>query len=236
MNRIICFICNSDENVYSKNILTIKSKHSAAPLIELMEKCFKHHYLDRIQLKYSFVCKYCVTKFEEYDLAITTALRIEEEFRTLLMHKKEVEQPTLEQAEYLDLEDNYNLVLEEPAITEPKNCNKEKLTNSTIDSPCRSTDFEQVDEYKTVTAGIHTTATDESHLDTDDSIETETIFHNYSNEMIMKLENNSPTKHNRSLSKKKEYKCEYCFSDFTTKYALTVSIIPTIFIFIYLVP
>lgn len=207
MSSVKCFVCNSDKDV--NTLLTTKSKHSGSPLIELLKKCLKQHYLK--SMKHSIVCRPCVDKFDEYDLALMTSLRIEEEFCNNLIKntaKNDVEDTSVLKESKSIAQSIFSTELDNKILPNQIENFDESECESVVDTYPRD---QLISE--TVNTDLH-------------DIEEGIIFHNYSNKMIMKLEKDDEDdiKKSKINISKISFKCKYCISNFGMQSELAVSL------------
>lgn len=114
-----CYVCDTVAQFFCKNIFTLTTKHSETPVYQFFEKFLG--YSIESQENEKIVCQDCLIKIDEYDLAYTTAQKIEKEL-TILVNRtrtkygidpsryivKEIK------PEYLDLEEMLEEVYNEP--------------------------------------------------------------------------------------------------------------------------
>ena len=123
MNPQSCYICSQQTRFYCKNIFVLTTKHTDTPILKYLEQFAGHTLHDLYSnntdetnisstlsssVALNIICQSCITKLDEYDLAITTALKVETDLKSMLLKKKEVV-PEFE-VEYVveehDFEDN----------------------------------------------------------------------------------------------------------------------------------
>lgn len=96
MEPLICYICNDASVFYSRNLFKTKSKYSETQICEMIRNLLcnfpSEREYDSIRCDNSdyCICIQCLDKIDEYDLAITTAKRIETELRDLLLHSETI--------------------------------------------------------------------------------------------------------------------------------------------------
>lgn len=79
-----CYVCDTLAQFFCKNIFTLTTKHSETPVYQFFEK-FLGYNIDSEDVE-KIVCQDCLIKIDEYDLAFTTAQKIEKEL-TLLVNR-----------------------------------------------------------------------------------------------------------------------------------------------------
>lgn len=93
METKICYICNIQTTLYSKNLIETKSEHTNTPIADFISKFLGNYpsyrnwgavYETKITDE-RFGCIECIAKINEYDLACVTAERIENELREILL-------------------------------------------------------------------------------------------------------------------------------------------------------
>lgn len=77
-----CFVCDTVAQFFCKNIFTLTTKHSETPVYQFLEKFLG--YSIESQENDKIVCQDCLIKIDEYDLAFTTAQKIEKELTMLV--------------------------------------------------------------------------------------------------------------------------------------------------------
>lgn len=87
-----CFICdNTVESESSSNVFEVLTGHSQTPVHLFLEKFVGHSLSSRTQPNFSdLLCQLCVDKFDEYDLAVSTAQRVQHQLTECFnatMHK-----------------------------------------------------------------------------------------------------------------------------------------------------
>lgn len=92
MDALDCYICNTTSLFYSVNLFKTKSKYSETRICEFI-RTFLGDYSSKRQCETininendHCVCVECLSKIDEYDLAIMTAKRVEAEMRDILLH------------------------------------------------------------------------------------------------------------------------------------------------------
>lgn len=105
---ISCFVCDEQTHLLSKNIGQINSKHSATEVHKFIEK-FIGQNLDEYVMETSVICKACLDKINEYDLAIVTSNQVEKELCEKLVktHNKMLEEDIVYEVKY-EIEDEDN--------------------------------------------------------------------------------------------------------------------------------
>lgn len=96
MELLLCYICNNAAELYQKNLYKTKSKHSGIPIWDFLVKLTKEkaefsEYISKAaaeSLETRVVCAKCLQQIDEYDLACTTAQRIEKQLLDLLIDTK----------------------------------------------------------------------------------------------------------------------------------------------------
>lgn len=73
-----CYICDSSVESELNNIFEVLSGHSQTPVHLFLEKFVGHSLSSRPNFS-DFLCQQCVDKFNEYDLAVLTAQRVQHE-------------------------------------------------------------------------------------------------------------------------------------------------------------
>lgn len=79
-----CFICDEKIKFYCKNQFKIVSKHSETPIYKFLEKFTGQTFFESDIISKSILCKDCVLRINEYDLATTTAAKVKNELIELI--------------------------------------------------------------------------------------------------------------------------------------------------------
>lgn len=75
-----CYICDNTVESESNNIFEVLSGHSQTPVHLFMEKFVGHSLSSRTETNFpDLLCQQCMDKFNEYDLAVVTAERVQHE-------------------------------------------------------------------------------------------------------------------------------------------------------------
>lgn len=95
---ISCSICDEQTHILSKNIRQITSKYSSTEVYKFIEKFTRQHF-DKYLLETSVICKACLDKINEYDLAKVTYRRVEKELCEKLFktHDKILEETIIDE-------------------------------------------------------------------------------------------------------------------------------------------
>lgn len=94
MDPQMCYICSTQTNSYSRDLFKTKSKYSETRICDFIQRFVSADSSEKMCLTITsgnnedFVCIECLNKIDEYDLATTTAKRVETELRILLLRRE----------------------------------------------------------------------------------------------------------------------------------------------------
>uniref|UniRef100_A0A1B0CI90 C2H2-type domain-containing protein n=1 Tax=Lutzomyia longipalpis TaxID=7200 RepID=A0A1B0CI90_LUTLO len=80
-----CFVCSTETVNYWRNIYTLLTKHTNTPIYKLLERITGMEFLElEMEDSNTVICNECFLKINEYELAVETVQKLENEFISLL--------------------------------------------------------------------------------------------------------------------------------------------------------